>query len=166
MGRKGVVFKKTCESISPTLMPHRKAVQHGAMESPGWHEQVHEGHETGVVSGFQQVGQFTRNDTRRASSCGSLPRRRKARFRNRSCSLLPARQASRASAITEEKPFSPLRAASSMSLARCSGWSSMVVLTLESYMHVHVHGDWEEGMGKVKHAPSSRSLTVAALSQS
>ena len=39
-------------------MPHGKAVQRGAMESPCWHETVHEGHEAAVVSGFQEVGGF------------------------------------------------------------------------------------------------------------
>ena len=43
-----------------------------------------------------------------------------------------------ASATIREKPFSPRRAASSRSRARCSALISMVVLMKKIYMHVHV----------------------------
>ena len=49
-------------------MPYGKAVQDGAVESPRRHEEVHEGHEAGVVSGFQKVGQFMHDDG------GAIPR--------------------------------------------------------------------------------------------
>jgi hypothetical protein len=60
MGRKGLVLEETCDS--PALIPHRQAIQHGAVKSPGWHEEVHEGNEAGVVSGFQQVGDLMHDD--------------------------------------------------------------------------------------------------------
>jgi hypothetical protein len=42
-------------SISPALVPHGKAIQRLAVESPVWHEHVHQGDEAAVVRGFEQV---------------------------------------------------------------------------------------------------------------
>jgi hypothetical protein len=43
-------------------MAHGKAIQGLAVESPGWHEVVHEGDEAGVVCGFKKVDHFMRDD--------------------------------------------------------------------------------------------------------
>ena len=50
--------KTVLASIPPALMPHRKPVQHFALESPGRHEPVHQRGETAVVRAFQQVRHF------------------------------------------------------------------------------------------------------------
>src|ERR1700680_3977743 len=61
-----------------------------------------------------------------------------------------------ASARTSENPFTPRRAASSSSLARCSSFSSIVVRIHPLYMHVHGWKSWLEprvvgmGSGSVK----------------
>src|SRR5436309_2767462 len=75
---------------------------------------------------------------RRSPSClERAPRSLRARRRVISFLALSPRYVSIASAMTEEKPFSPRRAASSSSLALCSGLSSIVVRMSPLYMHVH-----------------------------
>jgi hypothetical protein len=43
-------------------MPYWEAVQRFPLESPGWHEHIHESDEAGVVRGFQQVDHFMHDD--------------------------------------------------------------------------------------------------------
>jgi hypothetical protein len=78
---------------------------------------------------------------RRSASFGEkLPQSRRAFRRITSELSSSVRYLSMASAIMRENPLSPRRAASSSKRARCSSLISTVVLIVQSYFIMHVHG--------------------------
>ena len=62
-------------SISPPLMPNRKAVQFLTVMPPFRHELVHQGHETAVVRRLQQMDHFMHDDVFQALVAASWPDR-------------------------------------------------------------------------------------------